>query len=90
MARSRDRLIALDALHADGSRWRLNRLDEQRRAKLARRTFDTRPPTGTGLNLVDLNPINALRTGCRQSAVQLADHPGLSPRAYGVGWPIWT
>ena len=64
-------------IHTEGSRWRLDRLDEERRGTLlAGRT--TGVPTRTGPDAADLALMTALSADCRQPAAVLAERLGLS------------
>lgn len=67
------------AMHAEGSRWRLDRLDDRRRAMLAPAAAPTRPPARMDLDPVDLSLINELGADCRLPASGLAERTGLSP-----------
>ncbi|MFI0967841.1 Lrp/AsnC family transcriptional regulator [Streptomyces sp. NPDC021080] len=65
------------ALHTEGSRWRLDRLAEERRGIL--RADRDRPPESAVLNQSDLDLILLLSEDCRQSVALLAERSGLSP-----------
>ncbi|WP_217919994.1 Lrp/AsnC family transcriptional regulator [Actinomadura sp. BRA 177] len=65
------------ALHAEGSRWRLDRLGEEQRDLL----LGDRPPGGgdRALRREDEALVRLLVKDCRQPVARLAEHTGLSP-----------
>ncbi|WP_407914947.1 Lrp/AsnC family transcriptional regulator [Kitasatospora sp. NE20-6] len=68
------------ALHTEGSRWRLDRLTEEQRRRLApTATAGVRPQGGRPLQGHDLELVRALSEDPRQPAARLADRTGLSP-----------
>ncbi|MEV0170650.1 Lrp/AsnC family transcriptional regulator [Streptomyces sp. NPDC050803] len=67
-------------LHTEGSRWRLDRLTEEQRRRLApAATAGARPQGGRMLQGRDLELVQALSENPRQPAAQLAERTGLSP-----------
>lgn len=68
-------------LHAEGSRWRLDRLTEEQRLRLAGpdRPAPSRPVGGRLLEGRDLDLVRVLSEDPRQSAARLAERTGLSP-----------
>ncbi|WP_405740854.1 Lrp/AsnC family transcriptional regulator [Streptomyces sp. NBC_00028] len=67
-------------LHTEGSRWRLDRLTEEQRRRLApTATAGARPRGGALLQGRDLELVQALSDDPRQSAARLAERTGLSP-----------
>jgi DNA-binding Lrp family transcriptional regulator len=68
-------------IHSDGSRWRLQRLDQQQTAILRRSRPDRPAATGprTDPDESDVALIAAISTDCRQSIVELAKRTGMSP-----------
>ncbi|MFD7680541.1 Lrp/AsnC family transcriptional regulator [Streptomyces sp. NPDC059271] len=65
------------ALHAEGSRWRLDRLGEGSRGLLGADRERQNP--GSDLGKADLDLILLLSQDCRQSVAGLAERSGLSP-----------
>lgn len=66
-------------VYSQGGRWRLDRLDEQRRTVLTRGSSRTAPAARTALDATDAVLMSALGEDCRRSAADLAMRTGLSP-----------
>jgi DNA-binding Lrp family transcriptional regulator len=66
------------AIHTEGSRWRLDRLDAEHSTALEQ-PARTAPPSRTDPDAADAAIMTALSIDCRLSAAELAERTGMSP-----------